>query len=265
MDEEVKRRNVDNLKFLSYTRVNGVARVGLNRPPFNVMSIAMLEEISTVLDAIEVAGDVQVVVLSGSEKAFSGGLDLSDHTEERSYQLIESFNEVFRKLEKLEPPTISVVKGMALGGGCELAASCDLAFVAEDAKLGQPEIKVGVFPPIAAIVYPQLIGRHRTMELIFSGEVFSGKEAAEMGLVNRALPATQVDAEAEKWVERLSALSAPVLQLTRRAVTEAAGLPFADALRKVEEIYLNYLLATEDAREGLRAFLEKRKPSWKNR
>ena len=265
MDEEASPSTLQDPKFLKYAKANGVARVTLNRPPYNVMNIAMLDELAAVLDLIEIASDVKVVVFSGNDKEFSGGIDLADHSEERSYQLIESFNEVFRRLEKLEATTISVVKGMALGGGCELAACCDFAFVAEDAKLGQPEIKVGIFPTIATVVFPRLVGRHRALEIILSGEVFSGKEAEQMGLVNRALPLSQVDAEAEKWVDRLTGLSTPVVQLTRKAVMEAHGLPFADAVRRVEEIYLNYLMTTEDAREGLTAFLEKRKPAWKNR
>jgi cyclohexa-1,5-dienecarbonyl-CoA hydratase len=258
-------RTLESLKLLSFSKANGVARVILNRPPYNVMNIALLDELASVLDAIELAGDTKVLVLSGTDAAFSGGLDITDHTEEKAYQLIESFHTVFRKLMKLEAVTIALVKGMALGGGCELAVACDFTFVAEDAKLGQPEIKVGLFAPLAAILYPHLIGRHRTFEMMLSGEVLVGKDAAQMGLVTKALPAGELEAELQRWLDRLALSSTPVVQLTRRALQEASGQPFDEALRRVEEIYLNYLMATEDTHEGLAAFLQKRKPVWKNR
>lgn len=258
-------RTLESLKLLQFSKAEGVARLTLNRPPYNVMNIALLDELASVLDAIDLAGDVKVLVLSGSDAAFSGGLDIADHTEEKAYQLIESFHTVFRKLVKLEAVTIAVIKGLALGGGCELAVSCDFTFAAEDAKLGQPEIKVGLFAPIAAIIFPYLIGRHRSFEMLLSGEVLSGKDAAQMGLITKALPAAELEAEVDRWLSRLAVVSTPVVQLTRKAVQEASGQPFDEALRRVEEIYLNSLMATEDAQEGLQAFLQKRKPVWKNR
>ena len=252
-------------KFIKLSKEDDLVRLTLNRPPYNVMNITMLEEIAHALDAADMMQNTKIVLFEGSDKSFSGGLDIADHTEEKTYQMLETFHKIFRSLIDLEAVSISVVKGMALGGGCELAACCDFCFSAEDAKLGQPEIKVGIFPSVATVLYPRLIGLHKAFEIILTGRVLTASEAEGIGLISRSVAPDQLDAEVKRWIQFLKGFSAPVLRYTRRAISDAVNMPFEDGLRHVEEIYLNQLMATEDAKEGLKAFLEQRKPVWKHR
>jgi cyclohexa-1,5-dienecarbonyl-CoA hydratase len=172
---------------------------------------------------------------------------------------------MIRRMMQLETVSFSVVKGMALGAGCELAAACDFCFATEGAKLGQPELKAGLFPTVAPVIYPRIVGLHRTFELILTGRIYEGREAEAIGLATRSLPADKIDAEVEKWIQFLKTFSTPVLRLARRAISEASYMPFEDGLRLVEEVYLNQLMATEDAKEGVRALRERRAPIWKHR
>jgi cyclohexa-1,5-dienecarbonyl-CoA hydratase len=253
-------------KLIQYQIDQGVAQITLNRPSANnVMNVEMLAEIDAALENVDMNPSVKILVFKGNDTAFSSGIDITAHTEDKSYQLIDAFGEIIRRLLRLEAVSLSVIKGMALGGGCELAACCDFSFAAEDAKLGQPEIKAGIFPPVAAVVYPRIIGLRRTHEMLLTGKIYTAKEAERIGLISRAAPTETLDQEVQRLVDFLKAFSSPVLRLTRQAITDGLTLPFDEALRAVEEIYLNDLMSTEDAQEGLRAVLERRKPEWKNR
>ena len=252
-------------KFIQLHKEGDIVRLTLNRPPYNVMNISMLEEIGHALDVVDMMQQTKILLFEGSDKSFSGGLDIADHTEEKAYQMLEAFHRIFRSLIELEAVSISVVRGMALGGGCELAACCDFCFAAEDAKLGQPEIKVGIFPSVATVLYSRLIGLHKAFEIILTGRVLTAQEAEAIGLISRSVAPAQLDGEVQRWIQFLTGFSAPVLRYTRRAVSDVVNMPFEDALRHVEGIYLNQLMSTEDAKEGLKAFLEQRKPVWKHR
>ncbi len=245
---------------------DGVLRIQLNRPEAsNALNLAALEELGFALDQLELKESAKVVVITGNDRAFSSGLDVAEHTDENVYQLLDAFHRVIRRMMQLETVSFAVVKGMALGAGCELAAACDFCFASEAAKLGQPELKAGLFPTVAPVIYPRIVGLHRTFELILTGRIYEGREAESIGLVTRALSPDKLDAEVEKWILFLKTFSTPVLRLARRAISEAAYLPFEDGLRLVEEVYLNQLMATEDANEGVRALRERRAPVWKHR
>jgi cyclohexa-1,5-dienecarbonyl-CoA hydratase len=179
--------------------------------------------------------------------------------------MLDTFHGVFRRLWALDIPIVAAVQGAALGGGAELAAFCDLVVASDAATIGQPEIRVGVFPPVAALCYPWRVGLARTVQLLCSGEVIGAAEAHRIGLVDRVVPAERLEEAAREELGRFTAQSAAVLRLTKRAVREARGLDFHEALAQVEELYHDELMATEDAEEGLRAFVEKRKPVWKDR
>jgi cyclohexa-1,5-dienecarbonyl-CoA hydratase len=253
-------------EFIDYQMDDGIARITLKRPnASNAMNIPMMEEIGNVLELVDMNPEIKILLFQGNESAFSSGLDIADHTEENAYQMMDVFVHIFRRLEQLDAVSISVVRGMALGGGCELAACCDFSFAAEDAKLGQPEIKAGLFPPVAAVVYPRIIGLRRTFEMLLTGRIYSAKEAEHIGLITRAVTGGQLDQEVQRWINFLKSFSSPVLKFTRHAISGAQTLPFEEALRFVEEIYLNELMATEDVKEGIRAVLERRKPVWKHR
>ena len=243
----------------------GVARITLNRPPLNILNIAMMEEINSALDGLESKDNARLLVIDHEGRAFSAGVDIKDHTADKVEAMIEILHRIFRLLGAMELPTLAVVKGAALGAGCELAAFCDMAVASERATFGLPEIKVGVFPPIAAAVLPHLIGRNRALELVLTGETVGAEEAKQMGLINRVFPTEGFREKVDEFIAKLTSLSAPVLKLAKRAVDRGLYVSVDSAMSKAEEIYLKDLMRTEDAQEGLQAFLEKRKPQWKNR
>jgi cyclohexa-1,5-dienecarbonyl-CoA hydratase len=244
---------------------NDVARIALNLPPLNVMDMTMLEELRSALTEIHASGSAKVVVIEHQGKAFSAGVSIQDHTPDKVSEMIEKFHGVFRLLQSLAPPTVALVDGMALGGGCELATFCDMVVASERATFGQPEIKVGVFPPMAAVVFPKLVGRNRALELLLTGDIINASEAKAMGLINKVFPTEEFRQKADEFIGKLTSMSAPVLKLTKQALDGALRTNFDEGLRLVEELYLGKLMRTEDAREGLSAYLEKRKPIWKNR
>lgn len=250
---------------VQYLETYDVARLTLARPPLNIMTIAMMAEINDALDRAAANPVLKALVLAGEGKAFSAGVAVEDHVGERVTPMLEAFHGIFRRLRLLDCMTVAAVHGAALGGGAELATFCDAVIACEDATLGQPEIKVGVFPPIAALHYPRRVGEVRALALLVSGEVLPAAEALRIGLVDRVVPRAELAGAVDAQLERYRAQSAAVLRLTKRAVREGAGVPFEQALASLEEIYRDELMETEDAAEGLRAFVEKRAPVWRDR
>ena len=175
------------------------------------------------------------------------------------------FHDIFHHMAHVHAPIVAVVDGAALGGGCEVVLFADIVLASERSKFGQPEIQVGVFPPVAAMMLPHLTGRQKALELVLTGAVIKANEAHRIGIVNQVFPVEGFEEAVEGYLAGLAGLSAPVLQLSKRAVVESIGKPFTDAMRVVEDIYLGDLMETEDANEGLAAFMEKRKPVWKDR
>jgi len=239
-------------------RTGGVARITLQRPPLNVLNLAMLAELD---DALAAAVDAAVLVLSGAGRAFCAGVDVSDHMGDRAALMLQRFHAVIRRLLDFDAPVIAVVNGAALGGGCELLLACDVVFARDGAKLGQPEIRLGVFPPVAVALLPGLIGRQRALDLILSGRTIEAAEAKALGLVQHVVAPEELDAEAQKYIDGLAALSPAVLRLTKRsaAIDRRRAIMAIDA---AERTYLDELMTLEDAHEGLAAFLEKRPPVW---
>ncbi|MHC5040366.1 MAG: enoyl-CoA hydratase/isomerase family protein, partial [Planctomycetota bacterium] len=167
-------------------------------------------------------------------------------------------------MARIEIPIVGAVHGLVLGGGCELAVMCDMLLASEDVKIGQPEIRVGVFPPIAAAAFPRRMPWAAAADLVLTGRTVRGEEALRMGLVSRLIPAGDFTAEVEKAVQEIASLSRPVLRASKRALLAGAQASLG-ALEAVEKIYIEELMQTEDAHEGLNAFLEKRAPIWKDR
>ncbi len=251
-------------KHISFETREDVARITLKRPPLNILNIEMMGEINRALESLK-EKKPKMLVLAAQGKAFSAGVDVSEHTRDRVEEMISVFHRMFRLLHALGCPTLAVVNGAALGGGCELATFCDMVVASETAKFGQPEIKVGVLAPIAAVVFPSVLGPKKAMELLLSGETVEAHEALRLGLVNRVVPQDKLEEEAEGLVKSLTEKSGIVLRLNKKAVLESLDRGFREGLDRVEEIYLRELMETEDANEGLKAFMEKRLPEWKER
>jgi cyclohexa-1,5-dienecarbonyl-CoA hydratase len=257
----------DAYQHISFRVEDRVGRVTFARPPLNIFTIAMMREVDRALTECMGVREMVAVVFDAvpGSRAFSAGVSVEEHQPETVYQMLESFHNVFRTMEQMGKPAIAVVEGAALGGGCELAAGCDIVISATRAKYGQPEIKLGVFPPIAAVLLPRIMGERRARELLLTGEIFDAQEALRTGLVSYVVESDRLEAKLQEVLARLRELSAPALEMTRRALDAARGRPFLEALERVEDIYLNELMKTEDAQEGVRAFMEKRKPDWRNR
>ena len=242
----------------------GLGTITLNRPPVNVLNIAMMDEINAVLKNWLDQKDLKVVLFKAKGKCFSAGVDVGEHMGDLAPKMIEAFHAMFRLMDKFGIPTVASVFSSCLGGGCELAVFCDLVIAAEGAKFGQPEIQVGVFPPIAAQIMPRIMGRKAAMDLILSGRIITAAEALQMGLVNKVVKDEELEKETEAYVQPFLKLSAEVLKQTKRAITAGLRDDLEPSLKAIEDIYLNQLMKTHDAQEGLKAFLEKRKPTWKN-
>ena len=243
---------------------DGVATLTLNRPPVNVLNIEMMEEINTYFEGLKKEKSLKLLVIQAMGKAFSAGVDVGEHLGELVYKMIDVFHKMFRLMDALKVPSIAVVNGSALGGGCELALYCDMVIATEKSKFGQPEIQVGVFPPIAALMFPRMIGRKKAMELVLSGDTISAQEALALGLINKVVPEASLADEANGFIEKFKKLSGIVLKLTKEATLAGLNDDVDKGLKTIERIYLDRLMKTNDALEGLKAFLEKRKPVWKD-
>ncbi len=242
-----------------------VATLTLSRDPLNVLNIAMMKEINSFLDALNQETGLKVLLIKAEGKAFSAGVDVGEHLGDRVKEMIEVFHGIFRRMDSLGLVSVAQVQGAALGGGCELAIFADLVVASEKAKFGQPEIQVGVFPPIAALVMPRIMGRKKALELCLTGDVIKAAQAKELGLVNHVVAPEDLEAKTEELTKKLTNLSPLVLKLTKKACLQGLAGEQETALDGIEDIYLNQLMVTADAEEGLRAFLDKRKPEWKNK
>jgi cyclohexa-1,5-dienecarbonyl-CoA hydratase len=243
----------------------GIVRITLNRPPANVLSVEMMQELGVALESLEYQRDAKLVVLLGSGKYFSAGFELNDHLGDSAYTMLEGFRRIFEGLAKVDKPTLAVLAGPALGAGCLLAAGCDMVLAGESVKLGHPEIRGGVFNTMAAALLPRLVGRKRAFEMVLLGTPLSAAEAERVGLITRTVPDDKLEAEAAAMIQRFEESSPPVVQLVRRAIAGGLDLPLDEAVSHAEDVYLNMLMATEDVEEGLKAVVEKRKPAWKGR
>jgi cyclohexa-1,5-dienecarbonyl-CoA hydratase len=248
-----------------FEREGGVAWITLDHPPVNIMDIATMKEINAALESLQGDEKTKVVVFAARGKAFCAGVDVQDHTGDKVEEMVEVFHRIFRQMWSLDIPTVAVVNGAALGGGCELVTFCDMIIASEKATFGQPEIQVGVYPPVAVVTFPRLMPHMKALELLLTGAVIDAREAERLGVVNRMVPVEGFDEEVSSFIGKLTALSGVVLRLTKRATLRGLTLSFEEALGLSEELYLQRLMKTEDATEGLQAFMEKRKPVWKDR
>ena len=235
-----------------------VARLILRNPPLNVIDIPMMEELSQTLEEIERREDISIVVLSGEGSAFSAGVDVAAHTPDKVAEMLEKFHAVVRSLVASKKVTIAAVHGHCLGGGAELAMVCDMVYTAASAQWGFPEIKLGCYPPVACTALAALVGQKRAAELILTGRTITGTEAAAMGLANRAVHEAELAAVVDDTAQRLMKLSPAALAVTKKAIYAWDSMHFDKGLARSEKIYLEELMKTSDAHEGISAFMEKR-------
>jgi len=242
-----------------------VARIVLNNPPLNVIDIRMMDELAEALTEIEARIEISVLIIRGSQRAFSGGVDVAAHTPDKVEQMLTKFHGVIRTLVASKKVTIAAVHGHCLGGGAELAMVCDLAYTSELASWGFPEIKLACYPPVAVAALAALIGQKHAADLILTGRTITGREAASINLANAVVPEIDLDHTVQEAVHHLSQLSPAALAITKKAIYAWDSIHFDKGLARAEKIYLDELIKTEDAAEGIDAFLEKRPPVWKGK
>lgn len=254
-------------KYIQLDISSNVARLTLNRPPVNVLTIDMMKEMAKAIEGLHDQRQIRAILIQASPActAFSAGVAVEDSRADRVFQMLEAFQSVFHNMLEISKPVLTVVNGPAIGGGCELAALGDLIIATPKARFAQPEIRLGVFPPLAAIILPHVIGPKRALEMILTGDPIGAEEALRLGLVNRVVPEDLLEQEVGKILTKITDQSAPVLEMAKKVIYDTIGLPLVAAIKKSSDTYLNQLMDLDDAQEGLRAILEKRKPVWKNR
>ncbi len=242
-----------------------LARIRLTNPPLNVIDLPMMDELLAALEEIEQRADLAAVIFSGNERAFSAGVDVKAHVPEEVRDMLVKFHSVIRAVVATKKVSIAEVRGTCMGGGAELAALCDLVYATKASAWSFPEIKLGCFPPVAATMLAAVVGQKHAAELVLTGRTIGGEEAATIGLVNRAVNDSELEGVVDKAAKELSQLSPASLALTKKALYAWDAMHFDKGLARAEKIYLDELMSTNDAAEGINAFLEKRKPVWKGK
>jgi cyclohexa-1,5-dienecarbonyl-CoA hydratase len=259
------RNDMSELKNLKFEKAEGVARITLARPKHNVMNIEMIEEINRLLEALCSDKELKCVVILGEGKSWCAGVEVGDHKPEMAPKMISSFNRIFELMNKLEVPTIAAVHGNCLGGGMELAIACDIIIASASAKFGQPEIKLGFFPPYAVVRLPELVGKAKAIEICTTGKIYSAGECQQMGLISHVVEDEGFEAALTGLISEISYCSPLIIRMNKRAINMTHGMRFAEASKTANDYFLNSLMKTEDTLEGIKSFEEKRKPVWKNK
>jgi len=260
-----ERRKPEQFEHVKFRIAAGVARMTLNRPDHNLLNEAMLREIAGGIMHAGESDAVKLIVIDSACKVFCGGIDIGEYTSQRVFQMLDAFHAAFAGMLEVGKPVICVVNGPAIGGGAELAAFGDLVIATPKARFAQPEISIGIFPPLASTILPFLVGPKIALELVLTGEPVTAERALELGMVNRLVPEAQLEQAVKDLVDRISGHSGPVLTMAKKAILGGMGLSLREGLKHSMGIFLNELYRLEDSQEGLRALVEKRKPNWKNR
>jgi cyclohexa-1,5-dienecarbonyl-CoA hydratase len=245
-------------------RNESYATLWLNRSPLNILNIPMMEEMIGAVREIAADKQVRLLLVRGTGPCFSAGMDVGDHLPDKVRDMFEKMHALMLVIVELNIPTISIIHGSALGGGLELAAITDFTYAVTGTKMGQPEIKLGVFPPVAVTYFPTLIGMRHAYDLILTGRNIDAQEALRMGLINGIFDDAELEQDIEKVMAALLALSGAAIAATKKTLRKSI-VDLFDRLSEAEEIYLQELMKTEDSVEGLNAFLQKRQPKWKHR
>ena len=246
-------------------RTGDVAYVTLDAPPLNILTAGMMNALAAALHEIRADRSLKAVAFVSSGKAFSAGADVGEHRPEQASEMIGAFSRLFARLGALDLPVVMAVDGAALGAGFELAMMADVLLASERAKFGQPEIRLGFFAPVGVAWLPARVGVARAMEITCSGRTYTAVEMQAMGLVSRVVGSDGLRAALEEVLADFRRASPLVMRLNARMVRQLAGRPFEQARQEAERVFLEELMPSQDVREGIASFFEKREPSWKNR
>jgi len=256
---------IEDFQFVKVKVDGEVARITLDRPDHNLLNERMLAELTSAINTLGERSEIKLMVLDSAVQTFCGGIEIGEYTQRRVFQLLDAFHAAFAAMLDTSKPLLVVVNGPAYGGGAELAALGDLVIATPKARFAQPEIRLGVFPPLAAVVLPPILGPKQALELVLTGEAMSAERARELGLVNWLVPDAELRKKVDEVIAKVTAQSGPVLTMAKKAILGSLGLPLREGVRNSMKVFLNELAELEDSQEGLRALVEKRPPKWKNR
>ncbi len=256
----------EDFKFIRYKMDGPLVRITLNRPDHNLLNERMLLEMARGIELLHEKDTVKLIIMdSALPKVFSGGIEVGEYTTQRVFQMLDAFHRVFVAMIDVGKPVMVLVNGPALGGGSELAAFGDIVIATPNARFAQPEIRLGIFPPLASTIFPYIVGPKLALELVLTGAAITAERAKELGLVNRLVPEADLEKTVNEFVTVITEKSGAVLTMAKKAILGGMGLSVKDGLKNSMNIFLNELYRLEDAQEGIRAIAEKRKPEWKNR
>ncbi|OGU13267.1 MAG: hypothetical protein A2X61_03755 [Ignavibacteria bacterium GWB2_35_12] len=252
---------------LEFTHEGAVAKITLNDGKGNVLDAIMMNDLHTVFNDFKTNNNIKLITFEGAGKHFSFGASVPEHTKEHAGKMLDSFHKLFYELIDLSIPTMAKISGQCLGGGMELALICNFLFADKSAKFGQPEIILGVFAPPASLLLPLKIGWTKAEDLLLTGKIINAEEAKALGLLNDVFEDIEtMGTTLNEWIEKNII---PKSASSLRYAVKAARIRFNDVVKtslpKLEQMYINELMETEDANEGINAFCEKRSPVWKNR
>ncbi|THB73465.1 MAG: enoyl-CoA hydratase/isomerase family protein [Desulfobacteraceae bacterium] len=254
-----------DLQYLNVEKDDQVARITLNRPKHNVLDIPMMNELNGELAKIAADETLKCVVITGEGRSFCAGVEVADHKPEQVEEMVSVFNRIFELVNMIDIPIIAAVNGACLGGGMEVAIACDIVMASENAIFGQPEIKLGFFPPYAAIRLPELVGVAKSIEILTTGRNYTAAQSKDLGFVTQVAPVESFAEEVDKTVKEICMASPLIIRLNKRAVKRHIGTSFFQGVDLVSNYFLNTLMKTEDTLEGIASFEEKRRPQWKNK
>jgi len=260
-----RKKKIEDYEFVKVRLDSGVARMTLSRPEHNLLNEAMLRELAEGIESVGSREDIKIILLDSACKVFCGGIEVGEYTSQRVFQMLDAFHSAFAAMVDVAKPVICVVNGPAIGGGAELAAFGDMVIASPKARFAQPEITIGMFPPLASTILPYLVGPKVALELVLTGEPVTAERALDLGLVNRLVPEAQLESTVKELLARMTGHAGAGLTMAKKAILGGTRMPLRDRLKHSMGIFLNELYRLEDSQEGLHALVEKRKPNWKNR
>ncbi|MCD4678438.1 MAG: enoyl-CoA hydratase/isomerase family protein [Desulfobacula sp.] len=252
-------------KFIKIENNGEVARIILDRPKHNVLNIPMMNELNAQLEKIAADDELKCVVITGEGRSFCAGVEVADHSPDNVDEMVATFNRIFELINMIDIPVIAAVNGACLGGGMEVAIACDIVIASEKAIFGQPEIKLGFFPPYAALRLPELVGPAKAIEIVTTGQNYSAQDSKDLGFVTNVASVDDFAEAVDKTIKQITMASPLIIRLNKRAVKRHIGTSFFQGVDLISNYFLKTMMKTEDTLEGIASFEERRKPVWKNK